>query len=1035
MTAAERAWSELQRVEALAIDDEIVAATLKNPGIMCGRVLDRAFETQPPSRAAQVVATLRNRFDKQPHAYPIGDGPLEVLSLRVRNELAIATASAIAAHEDTYWQLSFPYANALADACSLWAQRGEYELASTVGGLLVASADALHASDPEDREGLVVRWIAWLSRIDVVKMIVMQTADGALLEETEAGALGLVRGTDAPSESMLGDLMFRLGTLYLDPWLVGRDPRNYDRAIDDWRRLAVNRALGEEVALVPTAAEAFRKSEIALRRSLTLVREALRGKALKALVQLLSFRARVLAETIDHAELVALAREALPLVEDSGDAEPREFLRAVLEAEGQGASFDDTAWENEAVGAHRRADLAIMAITWATAKDPVRASDIFVRCRELFEQVGDETLSVQRWTLGLDAFATVHRAGAPHRFDVEAGVIARALETGSNNQELAVLAELSQLVRERDVSAIEDLLLYATLLLRRGAGVNATKAGDFGESVAEFATGLAVAVALQLPQAATSLLDAIRDAVIEDGTYRAGLVALRVTSPRLPDLEQLLGERAQLLAWELGKHAMAKLARSPAPPDAHLMAHQLVKGVRFGAAVIAGARLDTSAAIDPGATLRASADRGLSDEWIMAGFARADSRLAGDSDAVRAANRRLQLDTQIRSTWGRHAPLPAAPSVAELQRDLPDDVAVLSLYIGRDHLGNASLFSLGITKESVVPSVTQTNFEGALTILEDRETGQRAIQSTLATLVAGAREAIRESPPRVALNDEGVAAMSPIAGMLKGALHFLSECERAHKKRLLLASHGALHFFPFHLLGDRAAPLAERWQITHVPSLLALSRRSPELRERSLCALGLDYVADASNPHGLPMLAASPEEATECAKAFGTEPFLDAAAVPARLHEGLAAARYVHFSGHGEIDVIAPAFQTLFFAPDGDRDGRVFAHELMARSFAGCELVSLSACESGLGRFDLADNLMGISAALLSGGVRYVIATLWEVSDASARLFFRTLYEALHRGASCHGAFDLARQATRTRYPAYRDWGAFIIMGHEGGEK
>lgn len=1033
MTPAERAWEAFQRIEPLTTDDEIVQATIANPGVMVARVLDRAFAGGQPSRAAQVVATLRNRFEKAPETYPIGKGPIESIAVRVlQGELAPPTARELAA--GSCWQLSVPYVNSLAGMCSFRAQDGEIALATTLGDLLVAGADALHAADPDDEEGLLVRWMAWMSRIEVVKIEIHKTADGALLEETARGALALMGGgVPHDSMSMLGDLMFRLGTLYIDPWLVGRDQVNYARAIDDWRHLAVGRRLGGDPVLVPTTAEAFRKGEGALRRALQLVQGPLRGKVLKALVQVLHFRARVLDEAIDHAELVALAREGLLLVEQNRDPEPREFLKAVLEVEGQGESFDDTVWEDTEVAPHRRAELAIMALT--SVKDPLRAIDILTRTRELFDHVGDEALRVERWKRGLVAFHALHRAGISHRFDVEAGVISRALATDKDNQELVVLREIVELARERDVSEVEDLLLYTMMQLRRGAAVNAATRGASDDAVGEYASALSIAIELALPHEAISFLQKMRLAVTQSETVNAGLLALRMTSPRLPELEKLLGERAQVVVWELSKLVMAKLATTRAPPDAFLMAHQLAKGVRFGAAVAAMARLDTSELVDAGATLGEPAAGALSDEWIMAGYAIADARLSGDSPAVRAANLRLRIDTEIRTAWGRSAALPVAHSIETLQRALPGDTALLSLFLGSDPEGGVSLFSLGVTNDRVVPSVTQTHFEGSLAILEDKETGQRAIQSSLATLVAHAREAIRESPLGVPLNADGVTAFSPIAGILKGALHFLSECERAGKTRLLLAPHGALHFFPFHLLGDPASPLAERWQVTYVPSLLAMARPASALRERSLCALGLDYLAGALNPHDMPFLAAARAESEECAKVFETPPYLDEAATPARLHEGLATARYVHFSGHGALDVVAPAFQTLFLAPADGHDGRVFAHELLARSFAGCEMVSLSACESGLGRFDLADNLMGIPAALLAGGVRYVIATLWEVREAPARLFFRMLYEALHGGATCVDAFEKARRATRARYPAFRDWGAFILMGHEGVQR
>ncbi|MFE5587174.1 CHAT domain-containing protein [Kitasatospora sp. NPDC056531] len=72
-----------------------------------------------------------------------------------------------------------------------------------------------------------------------------------------------------------------------------------------------------------------------------------------------------------------------------------------------------------------------------------------------------------------------------------------------------------------------------------------------------------------------------------------------------------------------------------------------------------------------------------------------------------------------------------------------------------------------------------------------------------------------------------------------------------------------------------------------------------------------------------------------------------------------------HAPGH---DAAAPAFQCLYLAPDQRSDGRLHAHELLGLELRGLDLVTLSACETALGRFDASDNPRGLPAALLLSG-------------------------------------------------------------------
>ena len=1037
MSALEHAWKCFEAIERLTEDPAIVEQTLATPGVMSSAVLDRAF-ARPRTRAAEVVATLRNRYERDPRSYPIGDGPIEQLAARVaRGELTLATARDLAATEDICSQVSFPYVNALAGACTGQAQRGDPTMPLIVGALLVSATAALAAAAPGEDEAAVGLWIAWLSRIEVVKIQVLAAADGGLLAETTDAAESVLGG-NAPSDELRADLLFRLGTLWLDPWVANRDRTNYAMEMREWRNLGANRTLGKDAAYVPTPEEALARSESFLRRALPVAAGGARGKVLKALVQLLNAREVLLDQPIDSAELVALAREALPLVEGSPDPEPREFLRIVLARHGGAAEARSTAWEDAALTAIRRAELAVFEISGALSADPLHALDVAIRSRPVFDASGDERLRTERLRLCLAALAASEASTLPEAHRIPAGLAARAAAALRDNGELAVLQELEDHARTTDFAQLDDVMAYAGLMLHIGAASNAAANEAWAEVIPHYDVALRVAVGLALAQQSAALVQRIRQAASEADAV-VGLRAILAIEPVVPDLERLLGEQAQVATWELARATMMKLASGPVPPDAFLMAHQLIKGARFGSASVAGARFDPredqraqalfARITATHATDVPAGETALSDEWLMAAFAHADQRVAGDQQAAVATNLRLAFDTAVRARWAAASPIPVGDTLEAFQARLPADTAVVSLYIGTAPDRTVALHALGITRSSVVPSVFVTGFPGTLVEITSKPEGRVAKLSPLALTIAEAREAIRSSPRQVPLDSDGQAALAQVAGLMKGVQAFLADCERAGMTRLVIAPHGALHFFPFALLGGVDAPLGARWTISLVPSLLGFARPAHAPRETSLCALGLDYIDPTLNPHRLDMLPAGRAETVECAEAFGVAPYLDAEATPERFLAGLRGARYVHFSGHGKLDVVAPAFQALFLAPQPSSDGRVFAHELLAESFAGCELVSLSACESGLGRFDLGDNLMGIPGALLAGGVKCVVATLWSVRADAARLFFRTLYQCLHANAACVDAFADAQRATRKSFPAFSDWGAFVITG------
>jgi CHAT domain-containing protein len=76
-------------------------------------------------------------------------------------------------------------------------------------------------------------------------------------------------------------------------------------------------------------------------------------------------------------------------------------------------------------------------------------------------------------------------------------------------------------------------------------------------------------------------------------------------------------------------------------------------------------------------------------------------------------------------------------------------------------------------------------------------------------------------------------------------------------------------------------------------------------------------------------------------------------------------------------------------------DGRLTAAEVLQYWKLDAELVTLSACESGVGRYDGGDGLLGFAQAFLLAGSRSVCLTLWQVDDTATALLMDRFYRNL----------------------------------------
>ncbi|MGC4984311.1 CHAT domain-containing protein [Streptomyces sp. DT193] len=247
------------------------------------------------------------------------------------------------------------------------------------------------------------------------------------------------------------------------------------------------------------------------------------------------------------------------------------------------------------------------------------------------------------------------------------------------------------------------------------------------------------------------------------------------------------------------------------------------------------------------------------------------------------------------------------------------------------------------------------------------------------------------------------------------------------RTHLCIWPHGPLHYVPFHLLHHDGRALADDWTVTTLPTPAVLGEAKSVPTERRIVFAGTSISHPA---FVLPAQGAVSEHVRRLAAQVQPSRLLvDAEVTPSSLLAAAETATHLHISAHGSHDAEAAWFQCLYLNPDPDNDGRLFAFQIAQADLSTVDLVTLSACESAMGRYDLNDNLRGLPAAFLLAGASTVIGALWPVTPDAASTFFEQLYLRLHAGDGKRAAFRAAQLVTRQRCPAYRDWGAFAYIG------
>ena len=213
-----------------------------------------------------------------------------------------------------------------------------------------------------------------------------------------------------------------------------------------------------------------------------------------------------------------------------------------------------------------------------------------------------------------------------------------------------------------------------------------------------------------------------------------------------------------------------------------------------------------------------------------------------------------------------------------------------------------------------------------------------------------------------------------------------------------LVPHDLLHYMPLHALKVSGRYLIERNPVCYTPSSSVMQFCQKNRRGRRKYAL---VVGDSRND-----LLYAREEALSIAEMFGAQPYLQRQATKTLIRETLAK-QYkdidiLHFSCHGYFNTDQALKSGIMLAPEANSDTdqendeqwNLTAEEIFNLRMEA-DLVTLSACETGINDRKPGDELIGLTRALIYAGTPSVVVSLWAVDDLSTSLLMQHFYQQL----------------------------------------
>lgn len=248
--------------------------------------------------------------------------------------------------------------------------------------------------------------------------------------------------------------------------------------------------------------------------------------------------------------------------------------------------------------------------------------------------------------------------------------------------------------------------------------------------------------------------------------------------------------------------------------------------------------------------------------------------------------------------------------------------------------------------------------------------------------------------------------------------------------KIVIIPHALLHYLPFHALRAGEQYLVDLYEISYAPSASVLKlcrakgkvQTAAENQEASVNLLALG-VAEQGTP-------SIKDEIHALGSIFSNAVLLTGEkATQANLQQFAPQARFLHLASHGFFRRDNPMFSFLKLA-----DSNLHFYNLLDLKLKA-ELVTLSACHTGVNAIFPGDELHGLMRGFLYAGTPSIVVSLWAVNDRSTTELMREMYANLKAGDTKRAALRKAQLTIKEAYGHPYYWAPFVLMGDTASAK
>jgi CHAT domain-containing protein/Tfp pilus assembly protein PilF len=292
-------------------------------------------------------------------------------------------------------------------------------------------------------------------------------------------------------------------------------------------------------------------------------------------------------------------------------------------------------------------------------------------------------------------------------------------------------------------------------------------------------------------------------------------------------------------------------------------------------------------------------------------------------------------------------------------------------------------------------------------------------RNDLATLIESTRKSIESNSQTAA-----TAGLSQLYSILLAPV----EKELASLTNLVIIPNGSLHFLPFQaLINSKGEYLVQKLNFVYSPSAsvyILCKDREPKAGSRFM-GMALSDISVGGNI-GLP---GTEDELKKILPLFADNiSTFGVQSTESFAKKNAGGYNFLHFATHGSYDYRQPLYSYLLFPPSDDDDGRLNVYEVFEMNI-NTKLVTLSACETGLGNINQGDELIGLSRAFIFAGSSSVIVSLWSVADYPTSLLMTNFYRYI-KDHPLEEALTLAQRDVIKVFPQPVYWSPFILIGN-----